>query len=393
VFSSSFLPASVRRKFPSRALLAAGVLTLSVLAGVPSGLGQHPSGGAPSNSNLNPQATSGVGKYANFDQMLAHQRGSLEFLGKVEMAGAPLPWDPIPVVVNCGGKTRYNTFTDAKGGFAIVAVKTDSEITPEKRNPNFLTPAQLMGCDVHASLEGFESTTVHIADRSIEDDHNIGTITLKLDERARGSVVSTTTSAASKDAMKAFEKAHSEEMDKHPDGARKDLEKAVKIDPDFAEAWYHLGRLEEADKPADALNAYQKAATADPRYFPPYERIAALAAQQKKWQDVVDATNQALKLDPVGTPQIWYFSAVGNLNLGQNDVAETAAQTSLAMDPNHIAPNTEQLLAVMLAGRGEYDAALQHLRNCLTYTPAGPNADLMKQQVAQLEKVVTPAAK
>jgi len=368
-------------------------LAVLTLTAVPAGFAQHPSGGAPSNSSLNPQATSGMGKYANFDQMLAHQRGSLEFLGKIEMAGTPLPWDPIPIVVNCSGKTRYNTVTDAKGGFAIVAVKTDSEIAPEKRNPNLLTPAQLIGCDVRANLEGFESTSVHIADRSIEDDHNIGTITLKLDERAKGSVVSTTTSAAPKDALKAFDKAHSEELDKHPDSARKDLEKAVKIDPQFAEAWYHLGKLEESDKPSDAFNAYQKSVAADPRYFPPYERIAELAAQQKKWQDVVDATNQALKLDPAGTPQIWYFSAVGNLNLGQNDVAETAAQTSLAMDPNHVAPNTEQLLAVMEAGRGEYNDALQHLRNCLTYTPAGPNADLMKQQVAQLEKVVAPQAK
>jgi tetratricopeptide (TPR) repeat protein len=108
---------------------------------------------------------------------------------------------------------------------------------------------------------------------------------------------------------------------------------------------------------------------------------------------LLDATNSSLQLVPAGTPQIWYYDAVANYNLGQVPVARTAAETSLSMDPNHLAPNTEQLLAVILAGQGEYQTALDHLRHCLTYLPPGPNADLVKQQVAQLEKMVPPAAK
>jgi hypothetical protein len=64
--------------------------------------------------------------------------------------------------------------------------------------------------------------------------------------------------------------------------------------------------------------------------------------------------------------------------------------TSLSLDPGHVAaPKTEQLLAVILAGRGEYKGALDHLRNCLTYAVPGPEADLIKKQVAQLEKTVS----
>jgi tetratricopeptide (TPR) repeat protein len=151
-----------------------------------------------------------------------------------------------------------------------------------------------------------------------------------------------------------------------------------------------LGKVEETDKPQDALSAYRNAAAADPAYTPPYERIAALAAAQKKWQEVANAANQALKLNPAGTPQIWYFSAVGNYNIGKTDIAETSAVTSLSLDPGHVAaPKTEQLLAVILAGRGEYKGALDHLRNCLTYAVPGPEADLIKKQVAQLEKTVS----
>jgi hypothetical protein len=47
----------------------------------------------------------------------------------------------------------------------------------------------------------------------------------------------------------------------------------------------------------------------------------------------------------------------------------------------------------MMAGRGEYAGALEHLRHCLTYMSPGPNVNVVKQQIAQLEKVVPPPAK
>jgi hypothetical protein len=336
----------------------------------------------------NAEKTSGVGTDANFSRTLNEQVGSMRFVGKVAVAGGKFPWDPIPVVVICNGKTRFNTVTDRKGEFNIVASARESEAVESRRDPKHVSPAEFVGCKVRAVLEGFDSTTVTIANGSITESPDLGTIALRPSETAKGSVLSTTTASAPPDALKEFEKAHADEADKHLDGARKHLQKAVSIDPQFAEAWYHLGKLDEADKPADALAAYAKATAADPKYSAPYERIAALSAADKKWQDVLTATDSALQLNPAGTPQIWYFSAVGNVNLGHAAEARTSAETSLSMDPNHVAPKTEQLLAVILAGQGQYKDALDHLRHCLTYTAPGPNADLMKQQVAQLEKLI-----
>jgi hypothetical protein len=53
--------------------------------------------------------------------------------------------------------------------------------------------------------------------------------------------------------------------------------------------------------------------------------------------------------------------------------------------------NTEQLLAVILARKADYTGALLHLNNCLSYLPPGPQADMVKQQIAQLEPKVTPS--
>jgi tetratricopeptide (TPR) repeat protein len=365
-------------------------LALSVTASSQTkGGGGGAAAGPPNNPNA--EQASGVGKYANFDQILAHQHGGIYFSGKVAVEGGVLPWDPIAVVVDCNGVVRYNTQTDAKGAFAIQDaghIIATSEVSPQVDGAKQTRAAQLVGCQARASLAGFQSTAVTITNGTLMDNPDIGTITLHLDEHASGYGVSPTTAAAPKDALKKFDKARAESVDKNFDGAQHDLEKAVQIDPKFAEAWYQLGKLQTATKPQDALASFEKAVAADPQFVPPYEPIAELAAAQKKWQEVIDAADHYLKLDPVGTPQIWYYSAVGNFNLGNKDAAEESAKKSLAMDPQHRAPNTEQLLAVILASKGDLAEALDHLRNCLTYTPAGPNADMMKQQIAQLEKAI-----
>jgi len=190
----------------------------------------------------------------------------------------------------------------------------------------------------------------------------------------------------------AFDKARTELLEQKPDRAERDLEKAVEVYPSFAEAWYQLGRLQQAKNSGDARNSFAKAAAADPKFILPYDPLAGMAAQDGKWQEVVDHTSRALQLDPDGTARIWYFKALANFQLGKLDVAETSASKALLMDPNHAIANTEQLLAVILVQKGDYSGALVHLRNCLTYLPSGPSADLLKKQIALVESKV-PAAK
>ncbi len=373
----------------NRKLLLAGLFTVLL---IPTANLQAQATAGPNNGG--PAAASGFGGEANFGLMLNQQKGSMHFMGKVAVEEGSLPWDPIPIVVKCSGKTRYNTVADTKGIFDIAPGARESEIVANINDPKSPTPAALVGCKVSAILDGFESTTVTLVNRSLEDDPNVGTITLRQDARSTGSIVSPTSSSAPPDAHKEADKARSDEIDGNLGSARKHLKMAVSLYPDYAEAWYQLGKLEEKDQPQDALASFKKAASLDPRFIPPYDHIAALAAAQQRWQDVVDATSHALQLNPEGTPQIWYWSAVGNFNIGAKERAETAALTALSLDPGHIAaPKTEDELAVIQAARGKFKEALDHVRSALTYTPPGPDANLMKQQVAQLEKILAKKAK
>ncbi|HEY1463464.1 MAG TPA: hypothetical protein VGF44_08610, partial [Terriglobales bacterium] len=193
---------------------------------------------------------------------------------------------------------------------------------------------------------------------------------------------------APENAVKSFQKARDEFLDKKEDKAITDLQKTVQMDPQFADAWYQLGNLQQSSDPQGAWNSYSKAAAADPKFVLPYEQMAFISAQKGQWKDVVENTSHELELNPAGTAQTWYYNAMGNFQLGKVDDAENSAMKSLALDPQHTIPNTEQLLAVVLAQKGDYAGALQHLQTCLTYTPAGASADLLKQQIAVLEQKV-----
>ncbi len=343
-----------------------------------------------SNPSLGPAGTSDVGKFANWDSLTKQGRSGDYLLGNVAVTGGELPWDSIPVTVTCDGKTQYTASTDPKGHFMIAAIHSPGFI-PGAADPKAKPVSQYFGCDVQAVLAGFDSSVLKILNRQVLDDPDIGTIHIKREEGSTGGAVSNTSASAPKDAAKAFEKARAEWIDQKPDAAQRDLEKAVKGYPQFAEAWFQLGKIQEPANPQEAWNSFSKAVAADPKFILPYEHLAALAVQSGKWEDVVSNSAHTLELNPRGSPQIWYYNALGNYKVGKKDVAEASAQKALAVDPLHTVPTTEQLLAVILADKRDFAGALTHLRNCLTYLPTGPNTETVKQQIAQLEKIVTAA--
>jgi hypothetical protein len=369
------------------------VLVLGLAAFSLSTFAQGTKPSTPSTPNPPPSSTAGdPSKYLNRDwtKMMREGRSGDYLIGNVAVAGGALPWDPIPVTVTCDGKARYTTNTDPKGFFMISHPDAPGSTTIHA-NPQPVAD-QYVGCNVDASLPGFSANTLPIGTRHVLDSANLGTITLRREEGSADAALSSTSASAPKDATKSFDKARSEWIDNKPDRAQHDLQKAVEIYPQYAEAWYQLGKFQEASKSPEAWNSFSKAAAADPKFSLPYEHLAVLAADAGKWQELLDATNHELQLNPRGTLDIWYYHALGNFQLKNLDVAEASATKSLAMDPLHVQPVTEQLLAVILAQKQDLPGALQHLRNCLTYFAPGPNLDLIKQQIAQLEPAV-PAAK
>lgn len=245
-------------------------------------------------------------------------------------------------------------------------------------------PEQFVGCTVEAVLPGFDSNPLAIRKGSALDNPNIGTIELRREAGTEFKSLSITSASAPKDAAKLFNKARDEWLVNKPDRAEEELQKAIRIYPQYAEAWYQLGTIQERSKPSQARTSFSKAVAADSKFALPYEHLALLAAQAEKWQELVDVTLRELELNPRGTLGIWYYNALGNYHLRKMDVAEASALKSLSMDPLHVQPNTEQLLGVTLAQKQDFAGALEHLRRCLTYLPPGPNSEMVKQQIAEV---------
>jgi tetratricopeptide (TPR) repeat protein len=378
--------------FNAKALCAAlGFMACCGVAAAQGARGGSAGTSQPAPNSTNPNNSYDANNSNNLNRLLTEGRPGDYFTGKVALASGALPWDPITVTMACNGADRLTTATDAKGAFVIAAPNSGGAAPTQDAKPKFGN--ETIGCTVQAHLAGFESSTLTISNRNVQDTPDVGTISLKREAGAEGAGLSSTTAAAPKDAVKAFEKARGEWLDKKPDRAQKDLEKAVQVYPQFAEAWYQLGKIQQDAKSADAYNSFSKAAAADPKFSLPYEHMAQLAVQSQKWDDLAGTTAHALELNPQGSAWLWYYDALGNYKLGKADRAESSATKALAADPQHQVLVTEQLLAVILAGKGDSAGALAHLKNSLTYLPPGPNADLVKQQVAQLEKAAPPPSK
>jgi len=336
----------------------------------------------------NPMSNGDPSAYLNRDWDKAYLlvRTGDRLSGQVTLAKEALPWDPIAVIVTCGGEARYTTKTDSHGFFVISVAQPLYSTTRVGKEKSLLT--QFAGCQVSAMLPGFDSSELTIANRNVLDQPNIGTINLKREEGSSGTAVSATTASAPPNAMKAFEKAREGWLENKPDRAEHELQKAVEIYPQFAEAWYQLGKIQASSKSAAAFSSFSKAVSVDPKFALPYEQMAPLSAQAGKWTELSNEINRALELNPRGTLDLWYYKALANYHLKNLAVAETSAAKSLSMDPLHVQPDTEQLLAVILVAKPDLPGALQHLRNCLTYFPAGTNYELVKGQIAQIEKII-----
>jgi predicted Zn-dependent protease len=323
--------------------------------------------------------------------MTQQGRAGGALLGKVTIEGEVLPWDPILVTVACKGHTVYTTQSDAKGNFVILPTKFPGELSQQGDRERQMQ-VHYEGCVVEGFLTGFRSTTITITVRHLRDEPILGTITLSRDSNARATALSATSQTVPPEAAKFWAKAGAEMLDGKPDRARLNLDKAVKAYPGFADAWYQLGRVQLLSAPRDAKTCFEKAFAADPKFTPPLEELAFLSIQQEDWQGALEKTRQFLQLDPDGTMRVWYFNALANFQLGRITEAESSAKRLASADPLHNIRNGEQLLAAILARKADYAGALSHLRNCLTYTPEGPDANLLKQQIAQLERrVKTPA--
>jgi tetratricopeptide (TPR) repeat protein len=333
--------------------------------------------------------------------------------GKVALMDGTAPPDLVKIERVCNGTARVETRTDRKGRFSFELGRSlefqDASTNGQEgfggggfggspgmvRGANSsLRDSNLFGCELRASLPGYRSDSITLANIHYMDNPDLGTIILHPITKVDGLTVSATTALAPKDARKAYEKGLEAVAKKNPDEAQKNFEKAVALYPRYAAAWFALGQINEQREHAEeARKAYEQSMAADPKFVPPYERLSFMALKESKWQDLADTTDRMLQLNPYDYPSAYYLSSVANLQLKHLDVAEKNAREAIRLDPLKKNARAHYVLGLILAQKHEFTTSAASLHTFLDAEPGAPDADFVRKQLEQVEAAAkeTPA--
>lgn len=344
-----------------------GVVVVVLFAGVPGMFAQSPIQGA--------------------DPAAGAVASQLVVTGIVQMEGpkseTPLPQD-LRISVDC----HHGDFFDGGG-------TTQSGAFRFMMKPDPMAIAAANICAAEAKAFGYESTIARFLVRSSSGVVDIGILTLSRSasgdmqdqNKPRGpKTVSATSLQAPPGAVKLFDQGSRSLQQEKYAAAAKDFEAAIKVYPQYAEAWLNLGRARVSLKqPVPGHEAFLKAAELDPQMAGPPEELGLLAASQN---DVVTAAkylDESLRLDPASSYRACYSDAVVNMMLKRYDAAERAARAALDFGDSPAQAKAHYLLAMALLTKGtNSDEARLQLQRYLELAPQAPEKAQIEAQLVRM---------
>ena len=120
-----------------------------------------------------------------------------------------------------------------------------------------------------------------------------------------------------------------------------------------------------------------------------FTQLAILDGHDAKWKETAESTGKAIRLDPVDFPVAFYFDAIANYNLNNYAAAEKSARQLQRLDPQHRFPMADRILASVLAEKKDYPGAAQQMRDYLKFAGTAKDADEVRGQLQQIEKLIT----
>ena len=81
------------------------------------------------------------------------------------------------------------------------------------------------------------------------------------------------------------------------------------------------------------------------------------------------------------------MNSVANLQEHKLEAAEKSARETIKLDTEHRFVKIGHVLGVILAQKQDYPAALAEMKGYLAMRPDGPDAEVVRKQVADLEKM------
>ncbi len=314
---------------------------------------------------------------------------------------------PLNVVIEkvCGSRRTALGYADHKGSFSVKLsgnnlaslVDASDDSRTQLGNPPSAAREQgganLMGCELQAVTAGYRSASINVGSQRLMDNPNVGTLIIRRIATGSGTMVSQTMLAAPKNALKAYEHGMDDLRKGNLAAAEKDFQKAVALHPTFANAWYELGHLSLLQQGVSARADLDKALAADAKYLPPYTDLAILAYREKNWEETIKVTDQGLRLDSSGSPELYYYNAAAQFNLRNLSQAEKKARDAVRVDYTHSVPRAPQLLSYILASKGDYAGSVEQMRAYLASGLDPAEAERSRKQLGALQAKADEVAK
>ena len=306
----------------------------------------------------------------------------------------------IAIEMACSNLRRTVASTDSEGRFSFQyggasSVSDASDWGQKSSNPLLSISSgdaatalrTIVNCDLRANLPGYRSDEISLTDRRALERSDVGTIVLHHVFAVEGVTVSSTSLNAPKKARDDYESGLKAMHAGRMDAAAKQFERAIAAYPAYANAWLELGRARQqlGTVPA-AQEAWKKAIALDAKLTGAYVELGLAAGLSHDWKVATQYLDKALRLDPIDHPEAWFGDAVAHYYLSEFDDAEKSAREAVRLDPKGRNPRAGYVLGMVLAHKGDRDGAAAELRRYLKAAPQAPDAELVKTQLAEIEK-------
>ncbi len=318
--------------------------------------------------------------------------------GKIVLEDGTIPPGQVLVELVCGGAVVRQAYT-SRGIFTLEVrsgpnsqLPIDTSVYPygllsEGRSlgPGQAVSLNLAACELQAKLSGFQSDRIFLGHRRVLESPDIGTIVLHRRAKAKGATISLKTLAAPKEAWEIYEKTLRQLGKKKITFFKlsKELEKAVKIYPEFAAAWHLLGEIHlKLEDETAARQAFERALAADSYYANPYISLAMLELGKERWEQAAQWCRQALELDP-RLIRAHYFNALANSFLGNLDVAEESILRVQKSSQAQDYPAIHLILGWVESEKGNFQSAAAEYRSFLEAQPTALITERLKKQLTQ----------
>ncbi len=163
-----------------------------------------------------------------------------------------------------------------------------------------------------------------------------------------------------------------------------ELRNALQLDPNIADAWYHLALVEEKNgKIRQYAGDLMKTVELDVNHVGAQVRLAKIMLFSGRSDEAREKTNLVLRLAPEN-PDVWSLQAAVLLRDGKTEEARKSAEKAIELEAGHV--EASLVLAVGALGEQDFDKALSFIAVSREKHPENVPLLLTKMRVLEIKK-------